>query len=389
MADKGGAPLFKKEMKMAAAIGDWTVYRPSKPPAKKIKPLFYSHHRVSKDDLDVALEVHNFFANEFAKYMKSNLKASTEVFSVSLEQMSYLDFLKSVTQGLIYSKVIIKDVGEPMLLIDFPLANMAINFSLGCQSVENQIKEFSELEESIIKSVFGNLLDRFSACWKNVFEKPEMEVVGYPNVQRETHISLNDVLTIITTQVSIANSLPSSFTFVYQSNALRKLIDLLDKKEEKALLNFNILPDDLMSSIEVPLIAELGTSELSANEIAGMENEDLVSLDQKLNDPVRLYLGWTAEFKAQPGIRNGRLAVRLLPGSIKKIKAAPTLKAPVPESSEAARGAEGLALSRAEGPARKEAEGDFEFPMEEEGKEEYNEPQEIPGEDETPRSGGI
>ena len=49
MADKqDAATLYKKEIKLPLAIGDWTVYKPSKTPAKKIRALPYSAHRISR-----------------------------------------------------------------------------------------------------------------------------------------------------------------------------------------------------------------------------------------------------------------------------------------------------------------------------------------------------
>jgi len=132
------AALYKKEIKFPASIGDWTSYKPAKAAAKKIKPLVYGFHRISSGQLERTLDVHHFFAFEFSKYLKEAIKASTDIFSISIEQVTYLDFLKRATGGLIYNKVPIKDIGEVIFLIDYQLANLVINFSLGCQSVDTR-----------------------------------------------------------------------------------------------------------------------------------------------------------------------------------------------------------------------------------------------------------
>lgn len=378
MADKQNAPLYKKEIKLAPAIGDWTVYRPSRPSSKKVKPLFYSRHRINRSDLELALNVHHFFANEFAKYLKGSLKASTEVFSISLEQTAYLDFLKSVTQGLIYNKFSIDDSGEVMLLMDYNLANIAINFSLGFQSVESERKDFTEIEESILKSVFSGMMAQYTAAWKNIFKNPELEIISYPNIQRETHIDLNEVLTVITTKVSIANAMPTSFTFVYQGGTLKKLADLYSAKSAKSALNFAALPDQLVNSIEVPVVALLGSTNISANQIGGIEKGDIVSLDQRVNDPTQLFLGFGAEFKTQPGIKDGRIAARILSASVRKVKAAQYIKE---EALPSAQPMETPSASAA--PSE-----DLEFPMEEDNKEEYNDAESLLDEEDSNRSGG-
>jgi len=355
LADKQDtAAFYKKEIKLPAAIGDWTAYKPAVPSAKKIKPLVYGSHRISKEELEVTLKVHHFFALEIAKFLKDALKASTDVLCVSIEQVTYLDFLKRVTGGLIYSKLPLKNFGEVLFLIDYQLANLVINFSLGSQTVDVKIKELTELEESIIQSIFGNVLDKYTGCWRNVFEKPALEIISYPNIQRETNINLNEIITVISTQVSLANSVPTTFTFVYQNTTLKKLNDLLSEKEEKSPLNFSSLSSEILSSIEIPVIAQLGVTNIAAGELTEIETEDVISLDQKLNDPIKLICGYASEFKAQPGIENSRMAVRILGGSVKKIKSAPVTK-----------------IEKEEGlPVQEE---DVELPLEVEEKEEYNE----------------
>lgn len=356
MADKQDtSALFRKEIKFPASFGDWTAYKPARERTKKIKPLVYGFHRISEEELEETLKVHYFFALEFSKYLKEAVKASADIFSVSIEQLTYIDFLKQVSGGLIYNKLPIKDIGEVMFLIDYQLANVVINFSLGCQSVDTKLKELTELEESIVHSVFGTAISKFTSCWGNIFGTPNLEIISYPNIQRETHINLNEIITTVSAQISIANSSPATFTFVYQNSTLKKLNELLSKKSENSPLNLSLLTDELRSSIEVPVVAQLGTTNIAAKELADIEVEDVISLDQRLNVPVKLVIGYASELKAQPGIRNNRLAARILGGSVKKIKSAPQV---LPEAVE-------------EAPAKEEE--DVELPLEVEDKEEYNE----------------
>jgi flagellar motor switch protein FliM len=361
LADKQDtSALFKKEIKFPASFGDWTAYKPARERTRKIKSLVYGFHRISQEELEKTLKSHYFFACEFSAYLKEAIKASTDIFSVSIEQLTYLDFLKRVNGGQINNKLSIKGIGDVTFLIDYQLANLVINFSLGCQSVETKMKELTELEESIILSVFGNVLNKYASSWKNVFETPTLELIGYPNIQRETHINLNEIITMVSTQISIANSPSTTFTFVYQNSTLKKLTGLLSKKEEKAPLNFSALSDEILNSIEVPIVAQLGATNIAAKELTGIEIDDVISLDRKLNSPIKLVLGYISELKAQPGTKNNHLAARILGGSAKKITYPPQVmfgKEAVKEAAET---------------SSKEEE-DIELPLEVEEKEEYNE----------------
>jgi flagellar motor switch protein FliM len=366
--------IYSKEIKLPPAIGDWTNFRPVRSGGRKIKPVFYGSQRLSKAELDTTLSVHHFFSIDFAKFLKNSLKASTEVHVVRLEQLKYIDFLKSVSGGIIYNKLNLKGIGDVMLLIDYQLANIVINFSLGCQSVETEIKELTELEESIIQSIFGTMLADFAKNWKNLFEKPALEIISYPSIQRETHINLNEVITVVTAEISIANSLPATCTFIYQNNSLKVLNDLLAKKEEKATLNFSVIPQEVQNAIKIPVVAYMGVTNVSPYDLAGLEQEDVISLDQRLNDPIALLIGNTSELKAQPGIKEGRICAKVLSASSKRARISPVIKL----------GDDGEAMphkitANAEGSPK--ADADFELPMEDEEKEEYNDAQDLLGED--------
>ena len=354
-------------------IGDWTTYKPEKPAARRTRPFLYGFHRISGDELETTLNVHHFFSFEFARYLKDALKASIDMFSISIEQLTYLDFLKRVTGGLIYNKLMLENIGEVLFLIDYQLANIVINFSLGSQTADTKIKELTELEESIIQSIFGNVLEVYSGCWKDIFKKPALEIISYPNIQRETNINLNEIVTVVSVQISVANSVPSSYTFVYQNNILKKLTELLWKKEELAPLNLSDLPEELLNAIEIPMIAELGATSISTQELTEIEAEDVISLDQKLNEPIRLVFGYSSQFVAQPGIRNNHQSIRLLSSSIKKIKAAPIIKSEPPALTTVRKMDEPIIEEIAGGPQIPQQEEDLEFPLEGEEKEEYNE----------------
>jgi flagellar motor switch protein FliM len=325
LADRSESAVYKKELRHPISIGDWTTFKPSRSSSRKAKPALYGMGRLTKDVLETTLNIHHFFSLEFAKYLKESLKASIDIYSISVEQITYLDFLKSVTGGLIYNKLNMGDTGEIIFLVDYQLANMAINFSLGSQSIETKIKELTELEESIFQTIFNNMLDSFTKCWGNIFPKPSLEIISYPNIQRETHINLNEVITVISTHVSIANSIPAEFTFIYQGTTLKKLFESWQNKHDKAPLNFSKLSDALLNNIKIPVRAELGTTRLSTYEIASIENDDLISLDQKLSDPTDLILGGTTQLRSQPGIKDNRVGIRILSSAAKRVRNMPVL----------------------------------------------------------------
>ena len=378
MADRqDSASIFRKEIVFPALFGDWMTYRPSRVSSKQSKSAATGSNRIIKEALEEALNAHYYFALEFSRYLKESLKASTEILSVSIEQVPYSDFLKQSSGGLIYNKLPVPNIGDILFIIDYQLANQIINFSLGFPSADEKMKELTDLEESMIHSIFGKALKKFPACWGNIFAAPELEILSYPNIQRETHINLNETITVLSAQFSIANSTPATFTFAYQSSALKKLYDLSVKKKAKAPLNFSMLSDNVLSSIQVPVSAILGTTNIAAKDLMGIDAEDAISLDQSLNSPIDLVIGFTTELKAQPGVRNDRFAARIIGGSSRRIKnevrTIDEKDQAVPAVTEEINPAESLKEEEFELPMEpQEKEEDMELPMELDEKEAYN-----------------
>jgi hypothetical protein len=183
-------------------------------------------------------------------------------------------------------------------------------------------------------------------------------------------------------------------SFIYQNITLQKLIELLEKKSSKVALNLSSLPEELLSSLNIPVSAELGTTNVPTKDLIHIEEGDLVSLEQRLDEPIVLKIGNVTSFKVQPGIKNNHVAVRMLKSGSRKILGEQIEKIDMDKPSPPALQAQlDTAIPKKEDtmlPGNANAE-EFELPLEEETKEEYNENEEnIFGEEQSPeKHGGV
>ncbi|MFC1767691.1 FliM/FliN family flagellar motor switch protein [Candidatus Margulisiibacteriota bacterium] len=312
MANKQGEVLFKKEIKYPAAVGDWTQYKPEKPPFKRPSYIPYKVSKISQKELLKVLDVHSKFIVLFLESLQNSLKLGTELFTSSAEQLLYEDFLKRMDFPLLYAKLAIEEVGEIMLCIDFALINSLINFSLGCPNKVISPRNLTDVEESMIASIMENNLINLTSCWQDAFNKPELRVISCPGILKEPSINPGDVVTQFTSIISLGGSPPARLTFTYQSSLLRTLIGEIGTKNKEGSIDFSRIPPAILEGFSLPVTAELGETSITANELVSLETDDIIQVDTGLNNLLKVNIGGKIDALGQPGIKDNRLAVKLI-----------------------------------------------------------------------------
>ena len=73
--------------------------------------------------------------------------------------------------------------------------------------------------------------------------------------------------------------------------------------------------DDIMLRLRSSVIdikAILGNTDITAQEILELQKGDVIQLNSKMNDSIKLCIGNIVKFCAVPGVRNNKIAVRII-----------------------------------------------------------------------------
>ena len=63
---------------------------------------------------------------------------------------------------------------------------------------------------------------------------------------------------------------------------------------------------------QLPVVAELGNSDLTIEDFLSMAIGDVIQLDQKIKDPLVLKVGNLPKFTVQPGKLNKKMAIQII-----------------------------------------------------------------------------
>jgi len=274
----------------------------------------YSKWRIA--NLDV---VFNSFARYYSISLSNSLQQGVTVKKGEIVSRFFDDFIGNLPDaGLLGAFSLDPLKGSGVFVFDKDLCFGLVQIMLGGGAATDMIvldRDVTAIEANIIKSLMKegcNVLNRaFSS----------LDVLESSMGRVETNPRLLSVLTTDTEVIQVsftvqAGDLEGKILMIIPYFSLEPFKDKLraDKielSENKGDSNWhNTLRQELMD-MEVPVAAVWGELYLSIHEILSLEEGDIIGLDYEEDAPVRILAGDRTKFRAQPGIRNGKKAVRL------------------------------------------------------------------------------
>jgi flagellar motor switch protein FliM len=131
------------------------------------------------------------------------------------------------------------------------------------------------------------------------------------------HIALpTDVVVSVVMNAAIGDA-EGRIRLCYTYATLEPIVPQLDTQRLIGAGRARRRPDDSenvrrgLRGITVPLVAQLGTAEVSVNELMGLQRGDVITLDTFIDREINLLVNGEVKYKARPGLKKHRLAVRV------------------------------------------------------------------------------
>jgi len=264
----------------------------------------------------------NIIFEHYARLLSTNLPAylrkNVQVEVVNSEAVQYSEFSNALS--------------NPVLLgiIDFaPLeGNIIIELSnnLGYAIVDRllggggypleKVREFTEIEYSIIERIFNVCCSLLREPWTNVILLQPRLLRIETNSQFAQIISPSEMISIITLKLKIGN-VEGMMNICLPYITLEEVIDKLNTKYWYSTMKLNedgsyrdVLETGI-GKVKVPIRAILGKSAISVNDFINMQVGDIIKLNTKVDDELPIYVGNIHKFTALPGASSGSYAVKI------------------------------------------------------------------------------
>ena len=292
---------------------------------EKNKIRSYDFRRPIKLSKEYVNTLHMIFEN-FSKIagnlLSTQIRTNVNLTVGAVEQISFDEFIHSIPNptlmGVFHSKPL---NGNQVLEINPQLCLQIIE--LMCGGGESKIgrnntrkETFTDIEMGILEEIIDSLLKSFESAWSEIIDI-ETEIDSMEtNPQLIQNMSPNEPVILISFTVDVFNN--NSFInvcipYVSFENIIEKLSfrNWFDFEKESGDLNKEVLSNRLMNSI-VELEVGLGKSIITVDDFLHLEIGDVLQLDMKNTDPLKMYVEDKLHYLVKPGEFNGKLAVQVL-----------------------------------------------------------------------------
>ncbi|MGG7096684.1 FliM/FliN family flagellar motor switch protein [Clostridium sardiniense] len=260
-------------------------------------------------------------SEEFCK--TSNLQISYETkkegFKLELEtsnQVSYDDFLERTNKDdIIIEYNIDSNVQNLTLFIDKSVVLSLVDLLLGGSGKVKDInREPTKIDLELTRYLIQGLLQRIYLPYKY----NSVEITGiYTNTAQYQRLTGKDIVfeSIIGVKINNCNIGRMRFCMPYKSMepVINNLVNIKVNSEEEEKLN-DIFSNEIfeyVKNVDMDIQANLGTIEISINDLLNIQEGDVVLLNQQINDDIIVKVGGADIYKAKPGILGIKKGVQI------------------------------------------------------------------------------
>ncbi|MBL5767222.1 flagellar motor switch protein FliM [Heyndrickxia sporothermodurans] len=288
---------------------------------KKVKVYDFKRAlRFSKDQIRSLTRIHENFARLLTTYFSAQLRTFVQITVASTDQIPFEEFVRSVPKMTILTSFDVPPLdGRIIMEINPNIAYSMLDLVMGGKGTSvNKVDNLTEIEKKIMSNLFERGFEYLTEAWVNITEIEPMLVDFEVNPQFLQMVSPNETVVVISMNTVIGETsgminlciphvvlepiIPNlSVHYWMQNNSLKEKEPKETEKIEK----------NIKQAI-IPLVAELGTSEITIEDFLNLNIGDVIQLDQNINDPVIVKIEGIPKYIAQTGKRGKKMAVQIL-----------------------------------------------------------------------------
>jgi len=286
---------------------------------KKIRSYDFKRAlRFSKDHIRSLTRIHENFARYLTTYFSAQLRTFVQINVVQVEQLPYDEFIRSIPKMTVLNIFEAEPLEGRMVLEVHPnIAYAMLDRLLGGTGVApSTINSMTEIETIIMERIFSRAFDSLKEAWKTVLDiSPRLEALE-TNPQFMQIVSPNETIALISLSTKIGDT-TGMINLCIPHVVLEPIMSKLSAhqwfiSEKKARIPEEV--DALkqrVSKAQLPIVAELGVSQLTVSEFLGLSVGDVISLNKPVHDGLSIKVGDRLKFIGSPGMVKDRVAVQI------------------------------------------------------------------------------
>ncbi|GIP46661.1 flagellar motor switch protein FliM [Paenibacillus sp. DXFW5] len=286
---------------------------------KKIRSYDFKRAvRFSKDHIRSLTRIHENFARYLTTYFSAQLRTFVQINVVQVEQLPYDEFIRSIPKMTILNIFEAEPLEGRMVLEVHPNVAFAMLDRLlgGLGAAPSKIGTLTEIETIIMERIFSRAFESLQEAWRTIVDiNPRMEGLE-TNPQFMQIVSPNETIALISLSTKIGDTsgmINLCIPHVVIEPIMPKLSVhhwFVSQKKSRAPEEVDALRNRV-NKAKLPIIAELGESQITIREFLGLSVGDVISLNKPVQDGLQIRVGDRLKYIGSPGTIKDRIAIQI------------------------------------------------------------------------------
>lgn len=274
--------------------------------------------RFSKDHIRSLTRIHENFARYLTTFFSAQLRTFVQINVVQVEQLPYDEFIRSIPKMTILNIFEARPLEGRMVMEVHPNVAYAMLDRMlgGLGTSPSKINALTEIETLVMEKVFAKAFDSLQEAWKTVVDiQPRLEALE-TNPQFMQIVSPNETIALISLSTKIGDT-TGMINLCIPHVVIEPIMPRLSvhhwfvsQKKTRAQEEIDALQSRLTKA-ELPIVAELGSSQITVHEFLNLAAGDVIKLDREAGQSLQLMVGDRLKYLGSPGTVKGKIAVQI------------------------------------------------------------------------------
>ena len=275
--------------------------------------------KFSKDHLRGLQDIHKEFSRQLALVLTAYLRMHLEVDVVSVDQLTYDEFMRSVPNPISIAIFELNPLpGQILLGISFEVLSSIVDRMLGgVGTVEVKPRELTDVEESLVKKMIERTIQTLAEAWSHIIPV-ESNLIGLDNNYSGIQVATpGEIVALITLEVHISGKHYGLISLCFPYPVLETVIPHLTSQhifqtkgivatsEERQRMIHKLNP----SMMEIRAL--FGSCNITLEDFLKLSVGDILQLDETIDKDLIVKINGVKKFFARPGILKNNLCVKI------------------------------------------------------------------------------
>jgi len=296
---------------------------------RKIKIYdFKRPDKFSKEQIRTVSIMHETFARLTTTALSAQLRSMAHVHVASVDQLTYEEFIRSIPTPTTLAVINMDPLkGNAILEIDPAITFSIIDRLFGGQGQASKVqRDLTDIEQSVMEGIIVRILANMREAWTQVIDlRPRLGQIE-TNPQFAQIVPPSEMVVLVTLETKIGEE-EGMMNFCIPYWTIEPIISKLSSQfwfssvRRSSTTQYLGTLKEKLSSVEMDVVAEVGSIDLPIREVLSLRAGDVVRLSNiRVGDPLTLSVGNRKKFYCQPGVVGKKMAVQIT-GKLEDISA--------------------------------------------------------------------